>query len=120
MSDSQRRREHICSIVRRRDSCLNHKMSSLRKLKVGSESWWTQIVMMEMFLTPQVPEMVIQRGDTQTKLLTITLSMPLVHLLRRQITRESVPALQHTLASHKPSSIPPICIKEFPLCSQTH
>src|SRR5258708_16571741 len=118
MSGLWRRKELICSIVRIRGGCLNHKMLSLRKLKVGSESWWTQIVMTMTLLTLQVLKMVIQRGDTQTELLTMALSMPPVHPLRRQITRRSVLALQHTLASHNPSGILPIRIKEFHLCVQ--
>src|SRR5260370_26684882 len=62
MSALLRKREHICSIAMSIGSSSNHKTLSLRRLRIRNESPLTQIVMMRVSPTLQVPEMLIQRG----------------------------------------------------------
>src|SRR5258708_7971974 len=83
----------------------SHVMSSLKRLRVVNTSLLTQTVMMRVFLMLLIPEMVIQRGNTQL--------MPPAHPWRRWITRRSKRPLlipTHILAAHNPHPyiIPPV------------
>src|SRR5260370_42438254 len=53
-----RKREHICSTAMSRGSCLNHRMSNLRRWKVENKSQLTWIARMRLLMM----EVVIQGG----------------------------------------------------------
>ncbi len=96
-------KRHTYYTVMSTEKFSSHTMSSLRRLRVRNESLLTQTAMTRGLSILPIPEMAIQKGDTQ--------SMPLAHLLRRWITRRSkrsLPVPLHILVAHNPCVVLPI------------